>query len=318
MWRDLCSSHCNQTTGLVSFYVNGDIVGTATSTINAGGIVAGAKHFIVGANGDAAHSLFTGDISDVRVWTGARSAAEILNDFDTRLAYTTGPVHDIDTGAALALNWKLSNDASQHHHPPRRQFQPVRRASSNRYSDWRRILRRRPCCLFPALCRTYRQASVGVCPAGTVAHTYECDFRAAAQSSTAGAFIFPSNLESVFAKVWGGGGGGYSASDGVTLNTMLAAARDIRRHRSRKSTARRLRDCRSTSSWAAAAPAARYSRTARAAAVRPLSAGTRARFPAWWRAAAAASFSNNAFYPPCSALATDPQSSPLPSTHVAR
>jgi hypothetical protein len=59
------------------------------------------------------------------------------------------------------------------------------------------------------LAKYFRPFATAFCPAGTIAHTYECDFRNAPQTFNV---TFPSNLDGAYVKTWGGGGGGFQAT----------------------------------------------------------------------------------------------------------
>ncbi len=193
----------------VTFYVNGEAVGTSQSTINSSGVVAGAQSLTVGADKGGTADFFAGDISDVRIWNTARTAANILSGYSTRLSYSTTVAV-----SNLRLNWKFdresggiaaSNVTAVSTGETTGASHNGTLANGARYTA--------------ALANYFRPFAgtvngvAGVCPSGTAGHSYECDFRTNAQSST---FTFVSNLYSVYAKLWGGGGGGYSSGNAST------------------------------------------------------------------------------------------------------
>lgn len=65
-------------TGVMVFYINGVPSGTATATTAA----LPSGNIYPGGDGAFGHSAFTGDIADLRIWSTALSATDILNIFN--------------------------------------------------------------------------------------------------------------------------------------------------------------------------------------------------------------------------------------------
>lgn len=190
----------NAASKTVSFYQNGAIAKTATSQINAAtGVTSeAARCFSVGAEYNdgsvacaGAGSVvdgFNGTISDVRVWEAARSAANILANYEQRLALS-------GTVTNLVVNWKLdieSGMATNAANTPSSYGTNGTLAGTATYT--------------PTLALYFRPFANTVCPNNYVG-PYECDFRLAIHSDD---IQIPSNLGTLYAEVWGGGGGGHS------------------------------------------------------------------------------------------------------------
>ncbi len=207
-WAHIAATY-DAAAGVVTFYVNGEAVGTARTTINSAGIVGGSQPFTVGGDAAGTASFFQGDISDVRVWNTARTAASILSSYNTRLSYSTATAV-----SNLTLNWKLDRESggiAAANVTAVSTGETTGAAHNGTLTNGAKYT--------AALANYFRpfagtvNSVAGVCPSGTAGHSYECDFRSNAQSST---FTFAANLYNVYAKLWGGGGGGYSSGSAST------------------------------------------------------------------------------------------------------
>jgi hypothetical protein len=214
----------------VTFYINGEQAGSVqSSSITAAGIQAGdaTLPFLVGSVSCATSGTscspapyadpFTGDISDVRVWNAASFkdasnasvtvANQMLGYYNRRLSYVNTTA---ETG--LSLNWKFDAESGP--------FASTGSVSSTGSSANTTGTLQSGAKYIAALANYYRrfastvhdaagQSVSGVCPSGTVASSYQCDFRQASQSAT---FTLPANIYAAYAKMWGGGGGGFNAT----------------------------------------------------------------------------------------------------------
>ncbi|TAK99546.1 MAG: LamG domain-containing protein [Rhodospirillaceae bacterium] len=215
------------TTPTVSFYVNGELAGSTSSVINSSGVIAGNQTvFTVGADGASGSpaDYFTGDISDVRVWSGARVADCISSDYNYRVAYT-GTVTDPGTTTctdtvSLLLNWKLDNDP----------FHSINISKTGNASAISTGGSSSPSGDFTGgvthayyaatLANYFRPFSTTIC-SGYQTTTYQCDFRnsdpgTGYNAGDAYPISIPSNLQEVFMKAWGGGGGGFSGNSNTS------------------------------------------------------------------------------------------------------
>jgi type II secretory pathway pseudopilin PulG len=208
------------TSNTVTFYVNGEQAGSVSNSTLSAGVNQGTLGFVVGATNCATtttnactaprDSFFTGDISDVRVWNTARDATTILGDYNRRLSYSTAVSN-------LALNWKFDRESGA--------LTGTNTSAPSTGSATAHVgTLTGGASYIAALANYYRpfatsvhdaagNSVAAVCPGTTAARSYECDFRSSGQSVTDGSYSFPSNLYSVFAKVWGGGGGGFSTTN---------------------------------------------------------------------------------------------------------
>jgi hypothetical protein len=219
------------TTHTVTFYVNGTAVGGAQDTTALSLNAATPAEFTVGANAATVtpSNYFNGDISDVRVWSTARSAAQIRANYSSRLSYATP-----GTDAGLVLNWKL--DVDGFNGPT-----TVVSTGANAYSTGTTTTQVGTIVAggtgyatatggagyvgaltnyYRLLAGTPRAAGTptGVCH-GHVAHLYECAYTTAGtfnlHSSYTNTDVFPANLNVAHVKAFGGGGGGYDTTLGV-------------------------------------------------------------------------------------------------------
>lgn len=187
-------------TQVVSFYINGGLSLAIHSGTDSGtGVRAAVERFSVGASLDSGATItnpFNGDISDVRVWNTVRTADQISDNFQVRLA-ATGSV----TG--LVVNWKLDRESGGLGSTTA-SASPSTIGTGGTLSGSATYV--------PTLALYFRPFSTSLCPAGTIVGPYQCDFRTIATAGSTQSVTIPNNLTAVYAKVWGGGGGGYSAS----------------------------------------------------------------------------------------------------------
>lgn len=180
--------------GTVKFYQNGALASTKSTTV-ASANDTGTRAFVVGADDDATdRNGFYGSISDVRVWQEARTAANILANYESRLAYS-------GTVSNLVVNWKLDlGTAVAFSTPPAAVNTPSTYGSSGTFSGTAGYA--------PTLALYFRPLSTSVCPSYYVG-PYQCDFRVAAAAGLASTLNIPSNLYEIYVKAWAGGGGAY-------------------------------------------------------------------------------------------------------------
>lgn len=186
--------------GTVKFYQNGALASSTTTTVTSANDT-GARAFVVGADDDAtSRNGFYGSISDVRVWQEARSAANILANYEKRLAYS-------GTVSNLVVNWKLDlGTAVAFSTPPAAANTPSTSGSSGAFTG--------TAAYAPTLALYFRPFAktingvTGVCPSYYVG-PYQCDFRTSSASGLASTLTIPSDLYEIYAKVWGAGGGAY-------------------------------------------------------------------------------------------------------------
>lgn len=154
-------------------------------------------NFTVGANASGTDP-FDGTITDVRVWSTVRSTASIVSNFRKRLQLS-------GTLSGLIVNWPLDRDGDAVFGTT-----PVVKTASNDAGA-------SPSAGGETLTNGARYTPIlqtflppfsdeSFCTAGTFTGPYSCDYRTIAQS---GSITIPNNLNTVFAKAWGGGGGGY-------------------------------------------------------------------------------------------------------------
>ena len=194
-------------TETVSFFKDGDQVSGAVSnpTGPAGINITGAPNFYVGAdlNSAAIEDEFTGDISDVRVWKEARTPRQIRDNFQARLT-ADGTDTALDD---LIVNWRLDSESGG--------LDTAAATAANTPSNKGNAGTITAANYVPSLAKYFRPLSTSFCPSGTIAGAYECDFRTSAQSTsgTTRTLTVPGSLLSLYAKVWGAGGGGYNATN---------------------------------------------------------------------------------------------------------
>lgn len=184
----------------VTFYQNGIAAGAAVSAINTstGVTYETLRCFTVGAEytGGSCSSAstangFNGSISDVRVWEEARTASNILANYETRLAYA-------GTVSNLIVNWKLDLRNGLLTGNPENTPSTIGASGSlintANYGA--------------TLALYFRPLSTSVCPSNYVG-PYQCDFRTSSSAGQSSTLTVVSNLPEVYVKAWGGGGGAY-------------------------------------------------------------------------------------------------------------
>ncbi len=209
----------------ISVYLNGVLSGTASSKISVTGTVngltldrgifVGAHNFYVGADADGTANYFPGSISDVRLWNGARTTANIASTYRSRLSYLSTGV--TEGSVALALNWKLDADL----YNGDINVTTTGAAAANLTGVNTATFTGSPAGTFMNTTRYIASLKSfippfadenSLCPTNSVAGVFQCDLRTRASNSfaaTSASVIVPSNLPSIYAKLWAGGGGGY-------------------------------------------------------------------------------------------------------------
>jgi hypothetical protein len=195
---------------IVSLYINGVLATTTRSSTDTGtGVRAAVERFSVGASlsgGSTITDPFNGDISDVRVWSTVRTADNISDFFQARLAAA-------GTVTGLVVNWKLDRESGGFGSAVA-SASPSTIGTSGALSGSATYV--------PTLALYFRPFSTTFCPVGTRVGPYQCDFRTSSASGASSNFAVPSNLTGIFAKVWGAGGGGYDPG-GTTDDTTAGA-----------------------------------------------------------------------------------------------
>lgn len=194
----------------VKFFQDGDPYSSTTNSVT--GTAAGIKYtsvpdFYVGAdlNSSTVADAFNGDIADVRVWEEARTPEQIRSYFQTRLSADSTDTSIDD----LVVNWRL--DAESLDSSNGLAFTSAAATGKGTAGTVHSTT------LVPTLALYFRPLATTFCP-GAVSGAYQCDFRVATASGAAGSvatLTVPNNLLSVYAKVWGAGGGGYDAGSGI-------------------------------------------------------------------------------------------------------
>lgn len=214
----------------ISVYLNGVLSGTASSKIsvtgdvhgitNDRGIFVGAHNFYVGADADGTANYFPGSISDVRLWNGARTTVNIASTYRSRLSYLSTGV--TEGSVALALNWKLDADL----YNGDINVTTTGAAAANLTGVNTATFTGSPAGTFMNTTRYIASLKAfippfadenSLCPTHSVAGVFQCDLRARSSNSfaeTSASVIVPSNLQSIYAKLWAGGGGGHYNSTG--------------------------------------------------------------------------------------------------------
>ncbi len=174
-------------TQAMRFYLNGVLARSATGTVE--GVRAAAQHFAVGADSVTTppRHFFHGNVSDVRVWDDVRASDEIQENFQTRLTVTTN----------LVVNWLFDRESGG--------LAATTAAATPSGTGTASAAFVGNAAYVPTLANYFRPFSTTFCPAGTVVTPYQCDFRSVGTQS----INIPNSLQSVYAKVWGAGGGGY-------------------------------------------------------------------------------------------------------------
>jgi len=183
----------------IRLYVNGALSRVVRSQIDASGIKAASQEFMVGAeqDNDVAADFFHGYISDVRVWSVVRDADNISDHFQRRLSVA-------GSESGLVANWKFDRESGTVGGSQDVQATPASAIdgvlTTATYS--------------PILSNYFRPLSTETdfCPVGTRAGPYQCDFRTSDSEGRSDTITVPSNLSAIYAKVWGGGGGGYDTA----------------------------------------------------------------------------------------------------------
>jgi len=188
----------NQT---VSFYKDGVLVSTRTSAIDEDEGVndTAARRFSVGGEFTTANAVmnsFNGKISDVRVWEVARTADQISDNFQRRLAAVTDASVD-----DLIVNWRFDNESGS-----AGGGEDVVATPSSEGINGDLIGN---AAYTPALAVYFRPFSNTFCPDGTKVGPYQCDFRTTDTEGMEENFDIPLNLTSLYVKAWGAGGGAY-------------------------------------------------------------------------------------------------------------
>jgi len=197
----------DNTNNRVRFYLNGELSRTASSSAAATtGVRQAQEPLSVGAslaNATTADDFFDGNISDVRVWSSVRAAAEVRDNFQRRLS-----VAGSESASGLVVNWVFDRESGTVGEDQDVQAAPSS-AADGQLTDAAYV---------PVLAQYYRPLSTSFCPAGTRVGPYQCDFRTSSTSGLTSSLTIPNNLVGVYAKVWGAGGGGYD-NTGFTYDT---------------------------------------------------------------------------------------------------
>ena len=188
----------------VKFFQDGDAYSSTSNSVT--GTAAGINNtsvpdFYVGAdlNSSTVADAFNGDIADVRVWKEARTPEQIRSYFQTRLSADSTDTSIDD----LVVNWRL--DSESLNASTGLTFTAAAATGKGTAGTVHSAS------LIPTLALYFRPLATNFCP-GAVSGAYQCDFRVATSGGAAGSLstlTVPSNLLSVYAKVWGAGGGGY-------------------------------------------------------------------------------------------------------------
>ncbi len=203
-------------TETVAFFKDGDQYSSVTAGVTTptginnttGGSV---PRFVVGAavlSGTPGSDGFTGDISDVRVWSAARTPQNIRDNFEARLSAVAASPSVAD----LVVNWRLDSESLGV--SGFTSTAAVRTPAKGVAGTLTSAL------YIPTIAQYFRPLSTtsGFCPASTIAGAYQCDFRIANSggfTGTTNSITIPASLTSVYAKVWGAGGGAF---DSTTTN----------------------------------------------------------------------------------------------------
>ena len=192
-------------TETVTFFKNGDQYSTSVNTFTSAPATAptGLTNtatgtpplFVVGADSGGGNS-FIGDISDVRVWSTARTAQNIADNFQAR------PSAVSVTG--LVVNWRLDSESTSAGLATTTAL-PTPSATGTQGTLNSALY-------IPTLAQYFRPLSTSFCPASAIAGAYQCDFRDSTASGLSTTVTVPTNLLTIYAKAWGAGGGGYDAS----------------------------------------------------------------------------------------------------------
>lgn len=194
-WTHVAVSY-DKSARAVRVYRNGVLVRQTTADLDGDGIRQNAKYFGVGAEQNGVgtwHNFFDGAISDVRIWSIARSADQIRDQFRKRLS-VAGSESD------LVVNWKFDGESGTAGGSSPVQAVPATGENGALAGDAAYIA---------ALAIQFRPFATDFCPSGTVVGPYQCDFRDDAQTAM---MSLPAHLPAVYAKLWGAGGGAYDGT----------------------------------------------------------------------------------------------------------
>lgn len=197
-WTHVAVSYDHAASARLAFYQNGARARTSTIGTGAGTNDDTSLQFAVGALATGG-SAFTGEISDVRLWKTVRTYSQIVANYEQRLPLT-------GSDNTLVVNWKLD-------------FESGGLAATNALrspaegSDSAVFGVGNTARYAPTLARYFRPFSTQVCPGHEVG-AYRCSFTTAGtvQLGVSPTYTVPTTLGAVYAKVWGGGGGGYNDS----------------------------------------------------------------------------------------------------------
>jgi len=206
-WTHVAVSFNSGASKAVRFYVNGALSRAFTSATDTGtGVRAPQRPLSAGAaldNANAAVDFFTGLISDLRVWEAVRTPADIEDAHDVRLS---GAGSEDD----LVVNWVFDRESGSIGASTNVIARPADAANDGVLTG---------AAYAPTLAVYFRPLSTTICPAGTRAGPYQCDFRTTSSSGMTASINMPNNLTDIYAKVWGAGGGAYD-------NTQAAGTYD--------------------------------------------------------------------------------------------
>jgi hypothetical protein len=205
-WMHVAVSY-SRTSNSIRAYQNGALVYSGTAALDSSGIQAAAHAFAVGAdsvNTPPAH-FFTGNVSDVRVWSDVRSATEVARCYQKRL-----PTSVCGT-SNLVVSWTLDPTITQ----------GGLTASTVAAAAGTAGVLYNSAVFAPAPSTYFRPISSDFCPGpgdlgtgsqGTRVGAYQCDFRVATTTTTGTSWDIdiPTNMTAIFVKVWGAGGGAYN------------------------------------------------------------------------------------------------------------
>lgn len=183
-WTHVAVSY-DAATGAVHAYKDGALARSAAAALDASGIHAPAEAVAMGAD-SAGATPFHGQISDVRIWSDVRRAADVATCYQRRLV-GAAPCD----GADLAANWKLDPTAADGG------FSGTLAATAGTAGTLNGAV------FTPALAAYFRATAADVC-AGFVAGLYRCDYR---DPMSGLSVAIPPTVQGVYAKVWGAGGG---------------------------------------------------------------------------------------------------------------
>ncbi len=208
-WTHLAVSYDESVAnGEVRVYVNGSLANTITGqTLSGANIRTASRHFVVGGNmntNSAVTNVFDGLVSDVRVWSDVRTATEISAWYKHRLPVVDAADATLDN---LVVNWKFDRESGGFT-AVQVEPSPTTLGSDGDIQGG---------AIYVAdLLNTYRLISTDICNGYRVG-AYRCDFRDAVTGFTiSGEDLL--GMASIYAKVWGAGGGA-RINSGVLAHT---------------------------------------------------------------------------------------------------